>query len=309
MNYLIRKLVLGNSYKKAIKISEAEFNDIWLAKETLVQVNEIEEYFDCLVENYYEIERDLLDLALRYSMFRNLDYVSFSVERTRMNRRLANFLSSARGFLDRLEGFSKDKNHKGLLQKPIKEARAKAYDGSISYRLMEGLRNHVQHFGHGIHTFSYNSKWVETDFGEAIQNNSILLLDVHTIEEAKIVKPKVAKDLKENGQIIDLRPHIRKYISLVGEVHFQFRDLFKPTLEKSDSIVTNWIDEYLGNFPEEKSAAGVNAVKQENETKTVFSVPLFKNLIEIRKHYERKNSLLKNVFKHFVSSEITKEKF
>lgn len=308
MKYGLRKLVLGASYKKFIEISEDEFNSLSLAKETLLEINEIEEYLDCLVENYYELERELLEMTLRYALFRDLDHVSFSIERTKTNRRLANLLSSTRGYLDRLERFSKKSEFATILEAKMKNFRARAYDENLSYRLLEGLRNYIQHFGHGVHIFTHDSKWVETDFGEAIKNNSILSLEVHILEQAKIVKKCIANELKEIGQIVDLRPHIRNYVALIGQIHLDFKEEFKSKIEEFDKKIIQSISNYLDTFPEEKDSTGLNAVKMKKENETEINFPIFSKIIDLRKFYERKNYLLKSINKHIISNEISKKK-
>ncbi|MFZ2956253.1 MAG: hypothetical protein WA705_05135 [Candidatus Ozemobacteraceae bacterium] len=87
-----------------------------------------------------------------------------------------------------------------------------------------------------------------------------------------------------------------------------FKDLMKPSLENFDSKITQTIAHYLTTFPDEKDAAGLNAVKMKNDNETELNAPLFSKVIEIRKYYEKKNYLLKSIHKHFVSNEITKEK-
>jgi len=297
MSYAIRKLVLGPAYKKHLEISAKRFESIVAAKDSLVEVIEVEELFHTLAENFVELELDALNSSFRYAIFHNLDYITFSLSRSHMNRRLSNFLSSVRAYLDRLERFSKRKEDKQLLVDPIKSARSQAYDNNLSYRFLEGLRNHTQHYGHGIRSLTFSSRWVDREAGEAIRNVPLFHVDTDEIERAKLVKKSIIEELRLVGKKVNLKVHIKRYVSLLGEIHSEFQKLFRKRKEEIDSEINSAIQEYLSLFPDEDPPYGLHVLEHNSRGEVVKKEVIFTKLIELRKHFEDKNKYVKAVEK------------
>ena len=116
----------------------------------------IEEKFDLLVENYFDYERELLELALRQSLSRDWTWQSMNLDRLAITEGAANLLSAARLYVDHLEH---DLNEAlGPDHEVARNAHGPSsarYDASLSYRAMEALRNVAQHHSFPVHTLSY----------------------------------------------------------------------------------------------------------------------------------------------------------
>jgi len=154
----LTRRVLGSS--SFLAITESEFNALVSAKAGLLSTLFVEEKFDLLVENYLELENSLLDSTARFMVHRDHDYKSLQVERNQFNRRLVNLLSACRSYVD----YAKHYIHVVLATDSsaiaqIETAFSKHYDACLGYRVMEALRNFVQHRGFPIHAISYPSKW------------------------------------------------------------------------------------------------------------------------------------------------------
>src|SRR4249920_1570372 len=91
-------MVLGSS--TYVEISSQQFREIARAKECLIEAFYIEEKFSLIVDNYLEFEIDLLEGAARRMIRFKADYGEFQLDRTRVNRRLINLLSTCKSYVD-----------------------------------------------------------------------------------------------------------------------------------------------------------------------------------------------------------------
>src|ERR1700722_14926780 len=99
MRYLIRKIDLGKIIE--VEISESQYNAIFEARNNSLQLQFIEEKFDQLVENYIEFEDTLSQITSRFTIMGSpTTRHAFNSDRSLINRRIANLLTSARGFID-----------------------------------------------------------------------------------------------------------------------------------------------------------------------------------------------------------------
>jgi hypothetical protein len=100
MIHNLRIWALGHD--TGIELSESEYDSVVTAMHRVYLARDIEEKLDILLENFMEYERDLLSLALQYSLFPMLDDHRVASERQLVNRRITNLLSSARMYVDQM---------------------------------------------------------------------------------------------------------------------------------------------------------------------------------------------------------------
>src|SRR5438874_20314 len=98
MKYKLAREVLGSS--AFIELSEAEYLQIKSAQKNLLEALFMEEKLDVVIDNYLELETDLLSSAARHMVQRNQDYIWFQTERNLLSRRLVNLLSACRLYVD-----------------------------------------------------------------------------------------------------------------------------------------------------------------------------------------------------------------
>ena len=164
MRYGITKIVMG--LPGFIEIDEAEYNLIKNARENLYEALFLEEKLDYVTENFYEYETEPLTIASRMMIFHDANYFSMNRERSLISRRIVNLLSAGgRMYLDQsirqIENmYGADSKHNlNLIKKEI----ALQYDQSLGYRVMEALRNYVQHCGFPIHNVQLSYERVGSD--------------------------------------------------------------------------------------------------------------------------------------------------
>ena len=131
-----------------IAVSENEFNSIGQAIDTIRIATETEEAFDGFIENYFELEQELLSITLRHMLFSGDNIEDYKM-RGVIGRRLMNFMSSARSYLDYMPKFLEKIFGEDCAEaKAFSDATNKAYDGRFGYRVLEALRNYSQHRGY-----------------------------------------------------------------------------------------------------------------------------------------------------------------
>ena len=160
MEYGLARLVLGSP--KFVLIAEEEYIDIRRRRDLLLEALFIEEKFDLVIDNYLEFETDLLDAVARAMVRGVANWTAFQTERNQVNRRIVNLLSSCRLYLDHTRHhLSNIDNGSGVIANAIKATTAAQYDSSLGYRVMEALRNYVQHRGYPLHGLTFDGRWMD----------------------------------------------------------------------------------------------------------------------------------------------------
>ena len=72
MKYLVSRLTIGS--QGPVEISGEMFHEVKRARKGILEALNIEETYDLLCENYYELEQDLLNIRLRNTLFSGNDW-------------------------------------------------------------------------------------------------------------------------------------------------------------------------------------------------------------------------------------------
>jgi hypothetical protein len=162
MRYGITTLVLGSP--GLIEISNQDYENIKQARRILFEALYLEEKFDLLTENYIEYETDLLALSTRYMIFRDQNYSWFRREQNLISRRVINLLTACRMYLDQSEHHLHNiYNGDSPKLTDLEVEKSFQYDGHLGYRVMEALRNYVQHRGSPIQTIIFDARVIDRD--------------------------------------------------------------------------------------------------------------------------------------------------
>lgn len=138
-----------------LRIPEAVFGRIASARDRSIRALEIEENLDMLLHNYVDFEHELLQISLRNALFSVGDWSEFRSVIQDLNRRMVNLLSTARLYLDHLRHRSAPLLKCASADSGAVEAIiSHEYEARRGYRVMEALRNHVQHRGLPLHSIT-----------------------------------------------------------------------------------------------------------------------------------------------------------
>ncbi len=157
ISYELRRQALDS--KNAVRIDETKYAKLAHAQKALLHALYIEEKLYLLLENFVEYEGELLSVGLSRMVFQRNDYTEFRDDVSLINRRLVNLLSACRAYLDSLlhhvnQICSPSKDESATLKK----AKSEQYDSIFGYRVMEELRNHVQHRGFPFQSSTFGGK-------------------------------------------------------------------------------------------------------------------------------------------------------
>lgn len=151
-HYLLSSVVLSSGGR--IELSNDEYEAIVQAIKNLLSCLDAEEKFDCIVENYRDLEQYMLNQAFDSLFGKNPDSIGFQVWRSTTSRKLSNLLSSVRLYQDMIGRHAKHINGDEMAATKINADKSRQFDSSLSYRTLDTIRSHAQHHALPIHGIS-----------------------------------------------------------------------------------------------------------------------------------------------------------
>lgn len=289
-----------------LPITRAEFAGLKAAQAGVLLILRVEEKFDALLQNYAEYERELLSLTLERTVFRELEWSGLIGDLHTMNRRLANVLTMARAYLDHT------KQDVNVVSVGSEEMAGKleielslSYDSSRGYRVMEALRNHLQHCGFPIGSISYPSEWQGNIRSPQARLRSRLTtrLDMPGLRGNPQFKRSVLDELDRTEiEGHDVTIYLREYIEGLGRAHERLREMWSKAVGRWEDTIQKAIDQYRkfadGNI------VGMVAVSRCAEGKRQEVVPVFADPVRRLQHLRSKNALLANISRRYISNEL-----
>jgi len=305
MPFYLTRFVSGKHPR--IELSLEEYKGICEAQRGVQGILAIEERFNFLLGNYADFERTMLEISLEYSIFAKHKYSILTDYYYEVNRRILNLLAAGRLYLDQvpneLNGFLGPNDD---AQQVFQTARAAQYDRYTGFRVMEELRNYVQHHEFAAHTVTLES-WVDKHTREhRIKNTVASYLQVSRLKEDKKFKRQVAEELaRANKERIDLKPLIREYISGLGQVH----EAVRSALESSQRQWLRIIDETLRRYHATgvESMVGLRVAEFDDDDYPVDSLDIFYDVLDRLPWLQERNRKPTYFQKLIVTSEVRSE--
>jgi len=259
MKYELAKVTAGS--RGFVEISKEEYSQIKSANANLLEALFIEEKFNVVIDNYLELETDLLACAARYMVRPYRDYTWSRNEKNLVNRRFANLLSACRSYLDQTRShlcniFGRKSNAIAEFEKH----KSQQYDQYLGYRVMKFLRNYVQHRDFPV----YITWYLEPA-------NLKLRISLEDLEEDKEVrkyeKPVLDEIKKKYGNEFDVKPFIRDYIESLAHIHEGIRERLKVDVHGWEQTILGAMNQFQEKYPQESSSIGLAAImKDDDET-------------------------------------------
>ncbi len=211
----MRYTVVGFAYDQALwleaEIAEERYDSINRAKSFCLLALGFEERFQLVLDNFHEWEMALLNQAHHFLLWKATGHNNAMQDRLSLDRHLVNLLSSMRLYLDHTDhGLSTMFGKTSDQLESVKKFKGTLYDKHLGYRLLEALRNHVQHCGLPVHSISYKQSRVETRKKHVFDQVSVEpRLDFNELASNHGFKVSVLEEIKQLGEKIDLRPFAR----------------------------------------------------------------------------------------------------
>ncbi len=291
-----------------IDITKEQFDEIKKTQHMIAFGLAAEEKLDLLAENYADLERELIDMAIQHSIFSGTLEQLLSESRHKVNRRLINLLTSARLYHDQIAHalssiYGKQSSELAQFRSYVNDV----YDSSLSYRALEALRNHVQHASLPITAISFPMSVVERDASNSkpgvptkISYKVVPFIGMESLEENKDFKRIVLKELKSvanKNNDIEVVPMVREYVSGIGYIHNKLREICRTDVEAAEST----LEKYRNMAPE--VSEGLAAIEYTEESIYTDHVFLIDRPVKRWRNFLSKNRNLERVSYNFVTSE------
>lgn len=289
----------------AVEISVEDYQEIKLAKENLENALFIEDKFDLVLENYFEFEMQLLSSATRWMIFREQDYSWLQVENALINRRLVNLLTTCRMYIDQIVHHLANIYGESSLQiADIRNEISNQYDNHFGYRVMEALRNFVQHRGLPVEGTKFDQTRLDGKDGSRLRFTVIPYINPQLLDEDKSFKRTVLKELMKCGNEIDIKPLVREYIESIASIHEKIRSILIRDESDWESRVQQAIDLFKTKFGTESSNMALSIVAIGDDKKISERIRMSNDLIARRRELESKNRFLGSLVSRYATNEV-----
>lgn len=299
MKYVLRREVLASTAEK--QISEARFQEISEARQNLFELLAIEEKYDLLVRNYLGFEQVVYDSSITGLLYTERSWSDFIEHIQAANLAVMNLLAMCRSYVDHapqhLSTIFPDLPEK---KDAFHNERKTVYSEFLGYRALYEIRNHVQHCGLPVHSFTLGGSWLDTR--EACRHNAIPCVSVEELAKDNSFSKKILQELQGMGERIDLRLLIRENMSASGRIHKCVRKLTKDLADDSERIVSDCLEDFSEHY--DSDLIGLSIMKLDTQGQVIDKYSLFDDMVKRRKYLEQKNKTLVNVEKHFVTGQI-----
>ncbi|MAG81333.1 MAG: hypothetical protein CMN89_14680 [Sutterellaceae bacterium] len=290
--------------RRNIPFAREQFDAVQVARERLVFGLVFEQRIDIALENFAELEKCILDMALRNALFRGESDERLRQGRHVVNRYLANFMSSGKLYVDQtshaLSGFFGEKS---IERSDFLISTNTEYDNCFGYRVFEALRNYSQHRGLPTHSLAFSAKREEEE-GSATRICNVVSfgLKPKSLREDGKFKRAILDELDakvdKNG-VVALMPLARDYISGLARIHETCRERIKGWISEADQTVFDTV-----NMAKDENGEPAWLLQAAKNLPDRSQVTEYVNLkpVEERKRYEQKNRSAAHISSQYVVS-------
>jgi hypothetical protein len=282
-------------------VAAKTYADVCEARAALQHLTSIEESYFLLRENHLELERSLLDLALKHMLFGGTGWDQFQDDILTANRRVTNLLSAIRAYQDQsLHALSSAFGPTHAVLARVREARARQYDSRQEYRVGEALRNHQQHRGLAVQALSVNVEGTAITSGVGTVHTASAFLSIERLRREGGFKPAVLEELAVSGKDrVPLMPILRGYLEALNDTHLTVRAETHLAAEKWHARIADLIERGRRRFG--SKAIGFELVAEDGDGRKA-TTELFQELLQRRGRLQRKTRSALRLKWHYVSN-------
>lgn len=200
-------------------LTSTEYEKYKKAVSTLMDINKNLDLFKVVFYNFKDYELTLNHSFKQYIENPAMDWSRMDRTILELNRRISNYLSSVRIFLDHSEyTIKKTYGKKSSIVKEFKDTCSNAYDNNFSYRFLYKLRNYVQHCGMPLGSININSQVVNTN-PTKVSHRLELQFDRDLLLK-KFNWKKLEPEIKKLPSKFDINPHINAMNESIGDITY-----------------------------------------------------------------------------------------
>jgi hypothetical protein len=285
-----------------IEITEEEHDRLKRAMDALLRLLGVEEKFDMLAENYDELEAAIESAARRSVVFGRTGWGSDVANIHTVNRRLNNFMSSARLYLDQVDhDLSQLFGSQSGVRDLFNVSRSHEYDARLGYRALEALRNYAQHRDIPVHGLSFGSKRKEEGGQGFVEHTIRVTLKLDRLREEGGFKETVLAELEATGTEADLKPLVRDYMTGLQAVHTAVR----RAVASDEPGWVNEISSAKSRTCTDLGDAGAklyNVIRRTDDDEWAGSTPVFDEFLPRLRELRQKNAAVRDLTRQLRSS-------
>ena len=299
MMYVLRRWALNA--QPEIKIDFTRYTALKRAIEVQRAALDVEQKFDLVIANYEEFEREILSVTLGHMVRHASKWGQMSDARLLLNRRIVNLLSTCRLYVDQVQHSAQSPCFSGCTLEQVKALFSKQYEMSLGYRVMEALRNHIQHRSLAISRISYPSKMEKKDGDNPLWSYKLSLgLDLDALREDETFKQPILEELASLSEIQnDIILFVRQHVEGIAGAHSSLRELITENIRVADSTVVRALADWKAAGHEESGLAALHLRSDSRVEEHVFITSNFKNK---REELLAENQTHMNLSRRFVTN-------
>jgi len=233
----------SNKQEMRLNITQDEYDGLIQAREIDHSQFIIENKYQILLENYAELEEELLRFSLNLTLRTSDPWDTLRDAIPLFDRRVLNFLSSARMYIDQIPSDigGASRNSEFVKERFLKSLSAQ-FDNSLAYRVCEALRNYTQHKDLPVHRVSHGWRHEQGNTKNVVINHSGLNLDIAKLKADGKFKASTLEELEKQGDKHDLKKYLREYMHSLGLVHIDLRKELDSEGEWAVGLIRQLID-------------------------------------------------------------------
>lgn len=205
--------------------------------------------FDLLTGNFFDLQKDFLDKALNHSIYNNYVQKNISKDERELTRKLFNYISMAKLYIDQVPVILKDVDNSisDQIKTMIKYKREKQIKENFNFRLMIALRNHIQHFDFPTGIYE-GADIVNIKIGNAINfHHTGINLNIKKFMLNNSMTKQFPEGFALKEEEIDLTEIILLFHREICIIHNQIREQIKVIQKKA----TDFIESVFNHFSKE----------------------------------------------------------
>lgn len=265
-----------------ISIQEEEFTALRVSMDCLIHSLYIEEKYDFIVQNRIALERALADCNDLPNQMQDLRYA-----KSEINRHFANILTTTRLYID--QGTRYGTKLDRLFSEPLvrfKSRLSQQYDARLGYRVMESLRNFVQHRGDAVHLVVFDSHKEYVQDQMRIVKRTDAYLEPSELRAEKKFNAAVLDELENLSSRRTAQEFLMDYLEGLRDVHEEFRASTKAKNVEAQECISDAFDRYSVTAGD---VIDVRAIEENDRGEIERSASIIRDPIHMREFYESKN--------------------
>jgi hypothetical protein len=263
----------GDKITSIRKLSNEEFQEYKRASDCLSNFSNTQQLYTITLLNYNEYFTTLKEYEQQYSSSQSLNSLILERMFLNINRRLLNYLSSIRSFLDHTETRLKEKYGKEFARvKHFLEACSKEYENSFSYKFFYTLRNFTQHFGMPVGSLRLTST-EDPPYSGKVSHHLEVTFDRDELLKYNGWKRMLKEEIQRLPQEFDISSHVFNMMKCLERINgVLVKDELLDIVKSAE-----YIDKLMASIKEKQVYPIVLQISQGNKpsekTLTYFNIP------------------------------------